>query len=75
MCFIFSLLPATVYTVIGYFVLYCAKRSEGGFSTFGKVLAVWIFIIAVFFPLLGAYVSMSGGCPIESLLQEMHSQG
>lgn len=70
MCFIFSLLPATVFTVLGYFVLYCATRSQGGVSTFGKVLAVWVFILAVFFPLMGTYVSIAGVCPMEALFQE-----
>lgn len=74
MCFIFSLLPATVFTVLGYIVLYCATRSEGGVSTFGRVLAVWVFIIAVFFPLLGTYVSMAGVCPVQALFQEIHRQ-
>ena len=75
MCFIFSFLPATVFIALGYLVLYCATRSEGGFSAFGKVLAVWVFILAVFFPLMGAYVSITVGCPIETLFQQMHSQG
>ncbi len=75
MCFMFSFLPATVLTVLGYLVLYCATRSEGGVSAFGKVLAVWVFILAVFFPLMGALVSITGGCPIEALFQQMHSQG
>ena len=75
MCFIFSFMPATVFTVLGYLVLYCATQSEGRVCTFGKVLAVWVFIIALFFPLMGAYVSITGGCPIEALFQQMHSQG
>jgi hypothetical protein len=35
-------------------------------------LAAWIFIIATLFPLMGAYVTFSGLCPIEELLQAIN---
>lgn len=75
MCFLFSFLPATAYTVFGYFVLYCANRSEGGMNKFGKILAVWVFALAVFFLLMGAYVSISGACPMREVFEQMHSRG
>jgi len=73
MCFFFSFLPATFWIVVGYFVLFASTKSEGGVRTFGRILAIWIFIIAAFFPLIGAYVSLSGLCPLETLLQGMSS--
>ncbi len=71
MCFLFSLLPATFWVVIGYFVLFSsAKTAVSGIRTFGQVLAIWIFVIAALFPIGGAYVSLAGLCPDMS---KMHS--
>jgi hypothetical protein len=64
MCFVFSLFPATMLTVLGYIVLYCSTKADGSVKTFGKILAIWVFILAVLPPLIGAYVSIAGICPI-----------
>ena len=73
MCFIFSLIPATIFTVIGYFVLFSSTKTEGAVQKFGQVLAIWVFIVALFFPMMGLYVTLSGLCPIGELMQTMHS--
>ena len=71
MCFLFSLLPATLWVIIGYFVLFSSsKMMAGGIRTFGQVLAIWIFVIAALFPIGGAYVTLAGLCPDMS---KMHS--
>ncbi len=75
MCFIFSLMPATVFVALGYLVLYGAIHSEGGVRTFGKILAAWVFLLAAFPPLIGAFVTITGNCPIGELLQVLQSQG
>ena len=72
MCFIFSLFPATIFTVIGYFVLFSSTKTEGAVQKFGQVLAIWAFIVALFFPMMGLYVTLSGLCPIGELIQTMH---
>jgi predicted acyltransferase len=69
-CFIFSLIPATVFVVVGYFVLFASSRAEGILHTFGQVLAIWVFVVALFFPVCGAYVTLSGMCPMEKMMQE-----
>ncbi len=69
MCFFFSLVPATVFMVFGYFVLFSSTKAEGGVSTCGRVLAIWVFVVALFFPICGAYVSLAGLCPIDTLMQ------
>ena len=69
MCFVFSLIPATFWLVIGYFVLFVSGRAEGPVRTFGRILAFWIFLIAALIPLMGAYVTLSGQCPLTELLQ------
>ena len=71
MCFIFSLVPATIFTVIGYFVLFSSKKVEGTIGKFGRILAIWIFFIASFFPICGAYVTISGKCPMNQMMQNM----
>jgi len=70
MCFLLSLLPATFWVVIGYFVLFSSSNAEEGIRTFGRVLAIWIFVIAAFFIIGGAYFTLSGLCPDIS---KMHS--
>ncbi len=70
MCFFFSLIPATVFVVVGYFVLFACSRAEGTVRTFGQVLAIWVFVVALFFPICGAYVTLSGMCPMEKMMQE-----
>jgi len=74
MCFIFSLIPATFWIVIGYFVLFSSTETDGGVRKFGIVLAIWLFLIALFLPIMGAYVTISGLCPIEEMIQAMHSE-
>jgi len=73
MCFFFSLFPATIWLVIGFFVLFASTRTEGGLKKFGKALAIWVFVIAAFFPLCGAYVTLSGLCPIEAMMDQVHT--
>jgi hypothetical protein len=71
MCFIFSLFPATFFVIIGYFVLFSSTRAEGAVRKFGQVLAIWVFIIALLFPICGAYVTLSGKCPMGKMMHEM----
>ncbi len=40
------LIPATILVVIGYFVLASSVKADGAVRTFGKYLAVWIFLLA-----------------------------
>lgn len=70
MCFIFSLVPATFVVVWGYFVLFSSTKTEGGVRKFGKVLAIWIFVIASLFPAVGAFVTITGQCPMEEMMMK-----
>lgn len=72
MCFFISFIPATFWAVVGYFVLFSSTQAEGGVSKFGRILAIWIFVIAAFFPLMGAYVTLSGLCPIADFLAALN---
>jgi hypothetical protein len=73
MCFFVSLIPATFFLIIGYFVLFASARSEGGIRTFGQILAVWIFVLAAVFPIAGAVVALSGECPMQKMM-ESHTE-
>ena len=74
MCFFVSLIPATVWLIIGFFVLFASTKAEGGLRKFGQVLAIWSFIIAALFLLGGAYVTLAGLCPMEAMMETMHSE-
>lgn len=69
MCFLFSLGPATFWVVVGYFVLYSSTKAEGNVQKFGTGLAIWIFVIASFIPIMGAYLTLSGLCPLTDIFQ------
>ncbi len=73
MCFFFSFVPATFWVVVGYFVLFSSTKAEGGIRTFGRILAIWTFIIAAVLPMAGAYVTLAGLCPIDAIIEAMHS--
>ena len=69
MCFFFSFMPATCFLAIGYIVLFTSTKAEGLGKIFGQVLAIWIFIIATFIPVAGAYITISDLCPIEQIFE------
>ena len=75
MCFLISLVPATFWVTIGYFVLFAASKAQSGVSTFGRILAIWIFVIALVPPIAVAYVSLSGLCPIEQMMEQLQKSG
>lgn len=73
MCFFISLIPATIWVALGYFILFSSTKTQGAVQSFGYFLAIWVFIIAAFFPLMGAYVTLADLCPsIEAMMQLMH---
>jgi hypothetical protein len=74
MCFLVSLLPATIWVVLGYFILFSSTKTMlETVQRFGQILAIWVFIIAAFFPVMGAYVTFAGLCPnLETMMKTMH---
>lgn len=71
MCFLFSFMPATFWVTVGYFVLYSSAKTEGSIGKFGRYLAIWIFIVAVAILICGAYMTISGNCPIDQCLEQI----
>ena len=74
MCFFFSFLPATGWLVIAFFILFAATKAEGTLGTFGRALGVWAIVIALMFPVMGAYVTLSGACPMEAMMERMDAE-
>jgi hypothetical protein len=72
--FFFSLLPATLAVVLGYFVLFASTRAQGAVRIFGLILATWIFVIAAALPVAGAYATYAGFSPGQAM-RSMHSGG
>lgn len=72
MCIILSLVPATILTTIGYFVLFSSTKAEGAISKFGKILAIWLFIVALVPIIVGLYLTISGLCPCIETFKPMH---
>jgi maltodextrin utilization protein YvdJ len=71
MWFFVSLIPATIWVVLGYFILFSSTKTQGAVQKFGQILAVWVFIIAAFLPVVGAYASLSG-FSLEAMMRPMH---
>lgn len=64
MCFVFAFMPATFWVVVGYFVLFSSSKADGRIRTFGRALAIWIFVIAGCVLIGGAYITLAGFCPV-----------
>ena len=75
MCFIFSFIPATILAILGYFVLFSSSRTEGLVQKFGQLLGIWVLIVALFFPIIGAYVTLAGLCPMDQMMQQLENIG
>ena len=69
MCFFFSFVPATFWAIVGYFVLFSSRKAEGNVKKLGQGLAIWTFVLAVMIPIVGAYVTIAGLCPIDAILK------
>ncbi len=64
MCAFMCVIPATIFLTISFFVLLCSEKTESpGLKTFGKVVAVLLWAIAVMVIICGIYMSVSGKCP------------
>ena len=71
MCFFISLIPATFWLVVGYIVLYISSKSDGQVQKFGRILTIWVFVIAAIIPILGLVVSFSDLCPFADLMAKL----
>jgi hypothetical protein len=76
-----SLFPATAFAVVGFFTLFAAERAAGRIRTIGKVLGIWLFVLAGVVILAGVVASVAGparwgggmGSYHERMMQRYHS--
>ena len=71
MIYFLALLPATLLTVAGSFVLVLSTRAEGGLRTFGRYLGFWAFTLAGLV-ILGAIFAAAHGGHREFAMRAMH---
>ena len=73
MYFLFSLVPATLAVVVGYFVLFSSTKTEGAVRTLGRILAIWILVLGALSPMAGAYATYAGLPSLGTMMRSMHS--
>jgi hypothetical protein len=56
----------------GYFVLFSSTKTEGAVRTFGRILAIWLFILAAVLPAAGAYATFVGFPSMAAMMRSMH---
>ena len=71
MLFFISLIPATIFVIVGYFVLFSSTRAEGGVKRFGGVLAIWMFVLAGGTVAGGLLAPAVGFTPMAGFAQHM----
>lgn len=60
MIYLLALIPATMLTIAGYFVIYLSLRSEGALRAFGRYLSFWAFTLAALIILAAVFVAAQG---------------
>ncbi len=60
MIYFLALIPATMLTIAGYFVIYLSWRAEGGLRAFGKYLGFWAFTLAALVMLAAIFAAARG---------------
>jgi len=72
MFFFFSIIPATVWVIIGFSLLLASTKAKGRLRTLGRALAIWSFIIAALFPLIGAFDNFLWQSPMGDMMAQLH---
>lgn len=74
MYFFFSLIPATIGVIVGFFILFTSTKAQGAMQLFGRVVAIWVLILAALFPLAGGYATFAGLPSVGTVMQSMHTR-
>ena len=60
--FIFgAVLHATALAVVSFFVFFTAEKTEGRLASFGRILGVWLLVLALIALVAAAVMLVSGG--------------
>jgi len=74
MSFVISLISATLWLIVGYFVLFSTSKTDSvGIRLFGVILSIWIFVIAAAIVIAAGYFTVAGLCHIGDMMRSMHS--
>ena len=68
-----TVLHVTVLAIVGYLLLYTASRSEGLVALIGRLLGIWVFVLAALSVLFVGGVGMFGGKMLG--MNMMHGDG
>lgn len=69
MCAFMCFIPATIFLTISYFVLLTSEKTGStGIKTFGKVITVLLWCIAVLVIICGIRIGISGKCPMDKMM-------
>ena len=71
MGFLCGLIPATIFIVVGYFILFSSIKAEGAIKRFGQILAIWVFIIALLSLISCVYMFQTGKCAMFKMMHKM----
>ncbi len=71
---ILTIIPATVFLTVSFFVLFTVTKAESlNLKKFGKLIAVLLWISAGLFLLMGCYILVTGHHPIIDIMTEWRS--
>ena len=73
--FVDVVLHATVLAIMGYALLWSASKVEGVVALIGKVLGVWVFLLAILSVVAVATMPMFGGKPFGIDMTHGHDPG
>lgn len=68
-----TVLHVTVLAIIGYFLLYTASKADGLVALIGRVLGLWVFVLAILSVV--AVVAMPGDMPFGPGMMHGHGMG
>jgi len=68
---IFAIVPATVLLTISFFVLVIVRKvEEEGLKSFGRIIAMLLWVAAILVFITGLYVMATGNCPMINMMGE-----
>ena len=62
-----GLMHATILAIVGYFILLSSTKASGLVSALGKILALWVFLLAVLALLCSLFGPMMGGKSMDMM--------
>ena len=67
-----AVLHITVLAIIGYFLLFSASKAQGIVALIGRLLALWVFLLAILSGLAVVGAPMLKGTPLGDEMMRAH---